>query len=546
MDDFKVPSNGPQDLLLIQEFVGDSTKSVTPPPVPLFEDVGDRSTKSEEEVFADITVLSEPTSDSASDSDDSDSSSESNDDEQPTNDASIVQDNVAEQDDDETVVTPAGTYIQTKNEILESLIKLPDIEQLSPDEQLEKVGDIMNVVDNVVIVRSSPLDSNNVLDSETLLVFEDRTVLGYIYETFGPTFQPLYQVKFSAAFPLDPVKVRVSREVFHAPRRSHFVSIRRIRGVKGSDASNVHDEEPAEDELDFSDDEAEARHRAQLKRRKSESRAGSVLSSRHTTPMLHRYHDMDEPVWSSSIYGDDDGAYDTHFASASSSRPAPAPYEDPYADFVEGSSRGAGAPRLDPDAAAPSRPPKVPRYSRTNGPSYAENSQSRDRSHQNRDQRGNGRRGDSRRTSADGARHFDHRTERSRRFSEAASRERTSHRPHQQQDTPIPRPLSPTSLAIARATGLMPDGSSFITGVADVPVMLPTWHQGVPLPHFPFPMQQPYIQPHINPRFFNMGMMDSGMVPSSSSLGFGASTLWDSEMPPEDSESHSSAQKEEA
>lgn len=79
--------------------------------------------------------------------------------------------------------------------------------------------------------------------------------------------QPLYQVKFSDSFPLDPLRVRVGREVFHVPSRSKFVFISRIKAVKGSDASNAHDEEPADDELEFSDDEAEAAHHSQLKRK---------------------------------------------------------------------------------------------------------------------------------------------------------------------------------------------------------------------------------------------------------------------------------------
>lgn len=44
-----------------------------------------------------------------------------------------------------------------------------------------------------------------------------------------------------------------------------FVS--QIKAFKGSDASNVHDEEPADDELEFSDDEAEAAYRSRLKKR---------------------------------------------------------------------------------------------------------------------------------------------------------------------------------------------------------------------------------------------------------------------------------------
>lgn len=82
-----------------------------------------------------------------------------------------------------------------------------------------------------------------------------------IYETFGPTQMPLYQVKFGTAFPLNPEHVRVSREVFHVPSRSKFIFVNAIKHLRGSDASNAHDEEPGADELEFSDDEQERAHK---------------------------------------------------------------------------------------------------------------------------------------------------------------------------------------------------------------------------------------------------------------------------------------------
>ncbi len=60
----------------------------------------------------------------------------------------------------------------------------PPIAQVGPDERLEKVGEIMNVVDNVVVVMGEASlthrASERALDSETLLVYEDRKVLGYV------------------------------------------------------------------------------------------------------------------------------------------------------------------------------------------------------------------------------------------------------------------------------------------------------------------------------------------------------------------------------
>ena len=110
---------------------------------------------------------------------------------------------------------------------------------------------------------SSPLLIQATLSS----LHSAHAIPGQIFETFGPTTQPLYQVKFNSAFPLDPERVRVGREVFHVPARSRFVFLSQIKAYKGSDASNVHDEEPADDELEFSDDEAEAAHKSRLKRK---------------------------------------------------------------------------------------------------------------------------------------------------------------------------------------------------------------------------------------------------------------------------------------
>jgi len=80
--------------------------------------------------------------------------------------------------------------------------------------------------------------------------------------------QPMYQVKFAESILLNPERVRVGREVFHVPSRSRFVFVSQIKSMKGSDASNVHDEEPGDDEVQFfSDDEAETAYRNRLKRR---------------------------------------------------------------------------------------------------------------------------------------------------------------------------------------------------------------------------------------------------------------------------------------
>jgi H/ACA ribonucleoprotein complex non-core subunit NAF1 len=168
--------------------------------------------------------------------------------------------------------TTGASYLPTQNELTEVDITIPRIDEVGTEEKLEKVGQVMTIVDRFAIVRGGMLPSEHLnnnrasdraLDSDTLLVFEDRKVMGYVCVSFhqGLVFF------FSDAFPLDPERVRIGREVFHVPSRSRFVFVSQIKAMKGSDASNVHDEEPADEEIEFSDDEAEAAYRRMSKRK---------------------------------------------------------------------------------------------------------------------------------------------------------------------------------------------------------------------------------------------------------------------------------------
>jgi H/ACA ribonucleoprotein complex non-core subunit NAF1 len=123
-------------------------------------------------------------SDSSSDSDsDSNSESDSDDPGMPPLDGKL-QDEECEDEDSGPPATTA-TYYQTKNELAEMDIAVPAIEEVGSDEVLEKVGEIISVVGNVAVIKGMPIGlasrvSERALDSDTLLVFEDRKVLGYV------------------------------------------------------------------------------------------------------------------------------------------------------------------------------------------------------------------------------------------------------------------------------------------------------------------------------------------------------------------------------
>lgn len=121
--------------------------------------------------------------DTNSDSSDSDSDSEDN---IPSSNIN-VQPQVLDFDEDEES-GPAVTSdnpLRTKNEVIEADITIPEIEEVDQTEVLEKVGEVMSIVGQVAIVVGSPSHiasraNERTLDSDTLLVFDDRKVFGYV------------------------------------------------------------------------------------------------------------------------------------------------------------------------------------------------------------------------------------------------------------------------------------------------------------------------------------------------------------------------------
>ncbi|KAG7452271.1 NAF1-domain-containing protein [Guyanagaster necrorhizus] len=369
MDIFKTPGFTSQDLLLIQSLLGAPSGSSSNPPLPVQsapikdsdEDISSSSSEhASEDEIEDVLIIKEedeemstknssendalvkqdkaasPIDAKDSESDDSSSSEEGEEQVQLWN----------ENDDDEEpgLSTKSQSYFTSQHEVVDTDISVPEIAEVGAEEAIEILGEIVNIMDQAVIIEGLPSSyTNHVLDSETLLVFDDRKVLGYIYETFGPTAQPLYQVKFNSAFPLDTDKIKLARQVFHVPGRSRFVAIDSIL-IKGSDASNVYDEEPTVYELEFSDDEAEVAHKRKLKYGRR-SRVDSVASTSFASPMRMRDQDMMTDAFGSNSAYDDHSPYDPDYSASTATRPPPMPYdEDPYADVsLVPSSQGGGS-----------------------------------------------------------------------------------------------------------------------------------------------------------------------------------------------------------
>ena len=226
---------------------------------------------------------------------------------------------------------------------------------------------------------------------------------------------------------------------------------------------------------------------------------------------------------------DEYGPYDIDFSSASPSRPAPVPYDDPY-------SSESNLDLLDTD-------PVTPGSSKNdNGSHSSKHGNERGMGRSWGRDRGRGRgghdQGDSRRDSVGRGRArgrgWGDRGRGSQRYENEARR--PSGRADEPPDLQRPRSLSPTSLAIARVTGQLTGGSSVPSesGLTQQPVQMPIppsgWQlqnpQMQPQQHqFNFGTQPSFVQPHINPRFasqfgMNFGYMQPRFYPQQGPHGY--------------------------
>ncbi|WFC98844.1 hypothetical protein MYAM1_001577 [Malassezia yamatoensis] len=227
-------------------------------------------------------VLTEATSEASEDHQSSSSSSSGSEDQQQDSQQSESDedqsdtDHVCAKEDQDTLED--NVIPQTKHEVLDEEIEVPAIRQVSTEDLafLHPIGTVHSIVDNVILVaqKEKPVQADfsqpvtfDVLDSGSLLALQDGYVLGLVYETFGSVDLPFYSIRVPSSETIDRDKIHVGQSVYYLPSSSTYVLARSIR-TKGSDASNVWDEEVGADEAEFSDDEQEAISKKQAKQQR--------------------------------------------------------------------------------------------------------------------------------------------------------------------------------------------------------------------------------------------------------------------------------------
>ena len=208
---------------------------------------------------------SDSDSSTSSDSDDSDEDEAEYSMLDPEEQARILMQDGGSDDEGPKGKEKGNSNVRTANERPEEVIPKPNIE-VTNDMRIELLGPVEAVVESTVVVKANTSGEYQVLESGSLLCLKDKSVVGVVAETMGRVEQPMYTIRFTNDAAIEEAGLATrGNMVYYVVPHSTFVFTQPLKGLKGSDASNFHDEEVGDDEMEFSDDEKEAEHKRQLK-----------------------------------------------------------------------------------------------------------------------------------------------------------------------------------------------------------------------------------------------------------------------------------------
>ncbi|CCG23076.1 hypothetical protein CORT_0D02280 [Candida orthopsilosis Co 90-125] len=273
---------------------------------------------------------SNSTGDSSSEGSDTDSDGSENE-----NEKDPIGDEECLDEDEEVIDGPIKSVHEVTNEKVPTLPESYEIPENAP---IEEIGEITGLVDRSVIIRAKTSGEFRILKEGSVLCFEDKTLIGLLYEIFGRVQSPVYSVKFNSDEDFEKFKGTKGKAVYYVVPDSQFLYTDRIKHIKGTDASNCHDEEVPEEEQEFSDDEQELAAKQAKKRKKNKNKDfkdrdqpkvsvqkahipaySPITPSRPTDSMRRTQHHRQEPVQTNH-------SYQPNFQPTPQMYPQPQPY----------------------------------------------------------------------------------------------------------------------------------------------------------------------------------------------------------------------------
>jgi H/ACA ribonucleoprotein complex non-core subunit NAF1 len=160
---------------------------------------------------------------------------------------------------------------RTLNEKPDEVVPKPNL-IITENMKIVELGQVENLVENLVLIKAKTSGEYQVLEFGSVLCLEDRIVIGVVAETLGRVEQPYYAVHFTNAAAIAEAGISNGTKIFYVEQHSTTVFTQPLKTFKGSDASNLHDEEVGDEGIEFSDDEAEAEYKRKLKLTKQAKR----------------------------------------------------------------------------------------------------------------------------------------------------------------------------------------------------------------------------------------------------------------------------------
>ena len=74
---------------------------------------------------------------------------------------------------------------------------LSSVHSVPEKEPVYAIGTVDKIIDRLLIIHSFK-DLEAALDEDSVLLLENKSVIGKVYETFGPVPQPYYSVRFNS------------------------------------------------------------------------------------------------------------------------------------------------------------------------------------------------------------------------------------------------------------------------------------------------------------------------------------------------------------
>ncbi|KAG6081506.1 hypothetical protein E4U15_002831 [Claviceps sp. LM218 group G6] len=205
----------------------------------------------------------------------------------------------------------SAAQLRTKNEIAQEILPKPDV-VITEDMKIEELGSIENMVDTIMLIKAITPGEYQVLDTGSVLCTAQRMVIGVVAETIGKVLQPMYTVYFRSADEIRDLGLEIGTKIFYPVDHASYVFTEPLKNLKGSDASNIHDEEVGDEEMEFSDDEKEAEYKKAKKQQRQKDKSKGKNSTGGTGGQARGPHPLSQQMAVDDgglNYDDDDGPY---------------------------------------------------------------------------------------------------------------------------------------------------------------------------------------------------------------------------------------------